>query len=109
MAFSKAPYPAQTIGLMTAALETAWIAARLQVSGLSRVHRAKMERAILKAVSLGVRDFKRLQQHALDVLDVCGVEPVERRQRPRPRLVVITAETARPHRGSPRARRRTSP
>ena len=54
---------------MKAALETAWLAAGLQVSDLSHADRAKMAKAILKAVSLGVRDFKQLQQRALDVLE----------------------------------------
>ena len=109
MAFTRAPYNAATIDLMTAALEAAWFAARMQFSGLSRAHRTKMEKAILRAVGLCVRDFRLLQQHAFDALDVCGIEPVERRQRPRARLVVVTAATTPIDRGSPRARRRTSP
>ena len=108
MAFARAPYSAATIDLMTAALDTAWLAAGVQVSGLSRGDRAKMSKAILKAVSLGIRDFRQLQQRALDVLGVCGIEPVERRLRRRPRLTVVNAATAPRDRGSPRSRRRTS-
>jgi hypothetical protein len=84
MPFSTAPYDAHTIGLMTAALETAWMGARLSLPGMSHVDRANMERAILNAVALGERDFKQLQQHAIDALGARaseqGVKPVERRQ-----------------------------
>jgi hypothetical protein len=85
MPFSTAPYDAHTIGLMTAALETAWMGARLSVPGMSHVDRANMERAILNAVALGERDFKQLQQHAIDALGARaleqGLKPVERRER----------------------------
>jgi hypothetical protein len=83
MPFSNAPYSSDTIALMTAALETAWMAARLGVPDLSHVDRADMERAILNAAALGERDFRQLQQQAIDAVGATGVKPIERRQRPR--------------------------
>ena len=83
MLFAAAPFDAHTIGLMTAALEAAWVAARLSVPGLSHDGRAKMECAILIKVAAGERDYKQLQQAAFDaVFDVVGAiaKPVERRQ-----------------------------
>ena len=68
MPFSRAPYGTDTINLMTAALDAAWIAARLEVPGLSALDRADMARAIRDAVAGGERDFKRLQQTALQAL-----------------------------------------
>ena len=43
MPFTAAPYDAHTIGLMTAALETAWMAARLGVPNMSDQDRLKMQ------------------------------------------------------------------
>ena len=87
MSFSGAPYDSKTIDLMTAALETAWVAARLGIPGISHVDRADMERAILNAAASGERDFKQLQQHAIDALGAPAVEaavkPVERRKQVR--------------------------
>ena len=87
MSFSGAPYDSKTINLMTAALETAWMAARLGIPDISQVDRADMERAILNAAASGERDFKQLQQHAIDALGACAVEaavkPVERRKQVR--------------------------
>jgi hypothetical protein len=61
------------------------MAARFGIPDLSRVDRPHMERAILNAVASGERDFKQLQQHAIDTLGARAVEaavtPVERRQR----------------------------
>jgi hypothetical protein len=85
MPFSDAPYDTPTIGLMRAALETAWLAAGLQIPGLSNVDRSKMEGAILIAAARGERNFRQLQQHAIDTLGARAVEapvtPIERRQR----------------------------
>jgi hypothetical protein len=84
MPFFGTPYDTRTINLMTAALETAWMAARLGIPAVSHVDRADMERAILNAAASGERDFKQLQQHAIDALGARAVEaavqPVERRQ-----------------------------
>ena len=80
MPFAAAPYDAHTIGLMTAALETAWMAAQLGVPRMSHDDRAKMETAILNAVACGQRDFKQLQRAAFDSLGATALEPVERRQ-----------------------------
>ena len=83
MPFAAAPFDAHTIGLMTAALEAAWVAASLGVPGLSHNDRAKMECAILIKVACGERDFKQLQQAAFDaVVNPVGAiaKPVERRQ-----------------------------
>ena len=83
--FHHAPYDAHTIRLMTVALEIAWMAALFGIPALSKVHRADMERAILNAAAAGERDFKQLQQRAIDTLGGRAVEaavtPVERRQR----------------------------
>ena len=80
MAFAAAPYDAHTISLMTAALETAWMAARLGVPNLSDDGRTKMEAAILKAVASDQRDFTQLQQAAFDAVGASAVKPVDRRQ-----------------------------
>ena len=80
MAFDGTPYEAHTIGLMTAALETAWMAARLGVPNMSQADRVKMETAILNAVGRGECDFKRLQQAAFDGVGATEVKPVDRRQ-----------------------------
>jgi hypothetical protein len=84
MPFSDAPYDGKTINLMTAALETALIAARLGILDISHVDHAAMERAILNAAATGERDFKQLQQRALEALGARAVEsavmPVERRK-----------------------------
>jgi hypothetical protein len=87
MAFAAAPYDTHTIGLMSAALQTAWMAASLGVAGLSHEDFAKMESAILAAVAFGQRDFKELQRCALDALGATHVKPVDRRQNPPLRLV----------------------
>lgn len=65
---------------MTAALETAWMAALLGVPNLPDGDRAKMELAILSAVALGERGFTQLQQAAFDAVGATAVKPVERRQ-----------------------------
>ena len=80
MSFAGAPYDTHTIGLMSAALETAWMAARLGVPNMPDVDREKMERAILIAVGVGERDFKQLQQAAFDAVGATIAEPVDRRQ-----------------------------
>ena len=74
MPFSGAPYDSKTIDLMVAALEIAWVAARLGIPGISHVDRADMERAILNAAASGERNFKQLQQHAIDALGARAVE-----------------------------------
>ena len=79
MPFAAAPHDDHTIGLMTAAIETAWMAARVCIPGMSQADRVNMETAILKAVAHGERDFKRLQQAAFDGVGA-AVQPVERRQ-----------------------------
>ena len=81
MPFAAAPYDAHTIGLMTAVLETAWMAARLGVPQLSDGDRVTMEAAILKAVAGGERGFTQLQQAAFDAVGATAVKPVDRRQR----------------------------
>jgi len=87
MPFSGAPYDSKTINLMTAALETAWMAARLGIPAVSHAERADMERAILNAAASGERYFKQLQQHAIDALGAravgAAVQPVERRKQVR--------------------------
>ena len=84
MPFFGAPYDSKTINLMTAALETALIAARLGIPDISHVDHADMERAIFNAAATGERDFKQLQQRAIDALGARAVEsavkPVERRK-----------------------------
>ena len=80
MVFTAAPYDAHTIGLMTAALETAWMAARLGVPQLSDGDRVKMEAAILRAVACGERDFTHLQQEAFDAIGATAAKPLDRRQ-----------------------------
>ena len=80
MPFAAAPHDAHTIGLMTAALEAAWMAASLGVAGLSHNDRAKMERGILIAAAFGERGFKKLQQAAFDAVGASSAEPVDRRQ-----------------------------
>lgn len=80
MPFTAAPYDSHTVSLMTAALETAWMAVRLGVPNVSHVDRVNMEIAILNAVASGERDFKQLQQAAFNALGVTALKPVERRQ-----------------------------
>ena len=80
MAFAAAPYDAHTIGLMTAALETAWMAARLGVPNMSDSDREKMEAAILDAVDCGERGFTQLQQAGFDAVGATAVQPVDLRQ-----------------------------
>ena len=80
MPFAAAPHDAHTIALMTAALETAWMAARLGVPNLSDADRAQMESAILIAVAFGERDFRQLQVAALRSVGAVAINPVERRQ-----------------------------
>ena len=80
MPFRAAPYDAHTIGLMTAALETAWMAARLGVPNLADDARTKMATAILNAVAYEQRDFTQLQQAAFDAVGATQVKPVDRRQ-----------------------------
>lgn len=57
------------------------------IPGLSHVDRADMERAILNAAASGERDFKQLQQYAIDALGAravaTAVTPVERRKQVR--------------------------
>ncbi len=81
MPFRAAPYDTHTIGLMTAALETAWMAARVGVPQLSGGDRVAMEAAVLEAVACGERGFAQLQQAAFDAIGATAVQPVERRQR----------------------------
>ena len=80
MSFAAAPYDAHTIGLMTAALETAWMAARLGVPQLSDGDRETMGAAILKALAGGERGFTQLQQAAFVAIGAATVAPVDRRQ-----------------------------
>ena len=80
MAFAGAPYDAHTLSLMAAALETAWMAARLGVPQLSEEDRAIMEAAIINAVACGERDFSQLQQAAFDAVGATAVKPVDRRK-----------------------------
>ena len=80
MPFAATPYDTHTIGLMTAVLETAWMAARLGVPQLSDGDRVKMEGAILDAVACGERGFTQLQQAAFDAVGATAVKPVDRRQ-----------------------------
>jgi len=87
MSYASAPYDAHTIGLMSAALEAAWMAANLGVAGLTHQDRAKMERAILIAVALGELEFKALQEAAFDAMGATQVKPIDRRQNPPLRLV----------------------
>ena len=79
MPFIAAPYDANTVGIMTAVLETAWMAARLGVPQLSDGDRGKMEAAILTAVACGERGFTQLQQAAFDAVGATAVKPVDRR------------------------------
>lgn len=81
MPFTAAPYDAQTIGLMTAALETAWMAARLGVPNMSDQDRLTMETAISNAVASGERGFTQLQQAAFDAVGATAAKPADRRQR----------------------------
>ena len=76
MSFAAAPYDAHTTGVMAAALETAWMAARLGVPNMPDDARAKLEEAILDAVACGQRDFTRLQQAAFDAVGATAVKPV---------------------------------
>ena len=80
MAFAAAPYDANTNGLMTAALETAWMAARSGIPNMPDDSRTHMEAAILNAVATGQRDFPQLQQAAFDAIGATAVRPVDRRQ-----------------------------
>ena len=80
MSFAAAPYDTHTIGLMAAALETAWMAARLGVPQLSDGDRATMEAAILTAAAGGERGFTQLQQAAFDAIGAAVAAPVDRRQ-----------------------------
>ena len=81
MSFAGAAFDTHTIGLMIAALETAWMAARSGVPNMRDDDRAKMERAILVAGVFGERDFKLLQQAAFDAVGATKAEPVDRRQK----------------------------
>lgn len=84
MPFLNAPFDEATLALMTTALEISWIAVCLEVPGLLPSDHAEMERAILAAADSGERDFRRLQQQAMDALANRGVKsttPVERRRR----------------------------
>ena len=80
MPFTDAPYDAHTIGLMTAALETAWMAARLGVPNMSDQDRLKMQTAISNAVASGERGFTELQQAAFDAVGATTAQPVDRRK-----------------------------
>lgn len=81
MPFAASPHDTHTLGVMTAALEAAWMAANLGIAGLTHADRAKMERGILIAAAFGERDFKQLQQAAFDALGATTLEPVDRRER----------------------------
>jgi hypothetical protein len=79
-----------TSDLMSAALYTAWTAAS-QVMPLSGIQHGAMVSAIADAFADGERDFVRLQQRAIDVLNPpTPVTAVERRKRMR--LVHSVAE-----------------
>ena len=80
MHFAAVPYDAHTIGLMTAARETAWVAARMGVPNISDDARLKMEAAILIAVASGHREFTQLQQAAFDAVGATAIKPLDRRQ-----------------------------
>jgi hypothetical protein len=82
MHFSNATHDKATLDLMTAALELAWVAVSLELPGLLPSDRAAMAQAISTAAAGGERNFRRLQQRAIDALAprVKSVEPVERRQ-----------------------------
>jgi hypothetical protein len=86
---------------MTAALYTAWSAVS-QVMPLSGIQHGAMVTAIANAFADGERDFVRLQQRAIDVLNPqTPVAAVERRKRIR--LVHSVAQlacSARPDVGS---------
>ena len=72
MPIRAAPYYADTIGLMTAALEAAGVAACM-----THEERTKMEAAVLEAAGRRERDFERIQQAAFDALGATTLEPVE--------------------------------
>ena len=80
MPFTAAPYDAHTIGLMSAALETAWMAARLGVPQLSDGDRVTMEAAISNAIACGERGFTQLQQAAFDAVGATAAKPLDRRK-----------------------------
>jgi hypothetical protein len=83
MHFSNATHDRPTLDLMTAALELAWVAVCLELPGLLPTDRATMAGAISAAAANGERDFRRLQQKAIDSLASRGVksaEPVDRRK-----------------------------
>ena len=83
MLFSNATHDKPTVDLMTAALELAWVAVCLELPGLLPTDRATMAKAISAAAAGGERDFRRLQQRAIDSLASRGVKsaiPVDRRQ-----------------------------
>jgi hypothetical protein len=83
MHFSNATHDKATIDLMTAALELAWVAVCLELPGLLPSDRTTMARAIGTAAANGERDFRRLQQKAIDSLASRGVKsaaPVDRRK-----------------------------
>ena len=81
MPFADVPYDAHTVSLMSAALETACMAIRLNAPFVQHVDRVTMEAAILDAVAGGQRDFTQLQQAAFDALGATEVKPVDRRQK----------------------------
>ena len=80
MPFDDAPFDTYTIDLMTAALETAWMASRFSVPGFSHDDRARMQCAILIRAAIGERDFTQLQQAAFDAVGAIAAKPVDRRQ-----------------------------
>ena len=81
MPFEDAPFDAYTIDLMTAALETAWMASRFSVPGFSHDDRARMQCAILIRAAIGERDFTQLQQAAFDAVGAIAAKPVEQHLR----------------------------
>jgi hypothetical protein len=80
MPFDSEQYDSHTADLMTAALQTACMAARLAGPDLSYEHLRAMEAAIVHAVARGLRSFTQLQQIALDAIGAETLRPVERRQ-----------------------------
>jgi len=77
-------HDANTLDLMAAALETAWLGV-----APSHIDRAEMATAISDAVAGGERDFCRLQQTAIDVFASRRVVSVDRRQCGRSVLSIV--------------------
>ena len=83
MTYSNPAYDGATLKLVTAAHESAWWAATLGLA-LTDADRTNMATAISNAVACGQRDFRQLQQSALEVLYTRRVTPTERRLVTRP-------------------------